>query len=96
MRDTWIILSQTFINNTNFSYQGLERSHLCLKVSCVQLIVAHSMVLHYVILKIDIESVLVALCECTRHIWNISPRTHSDILPHMTGICKHRLTKRFA
>ena len=44
----------------------------------------------------DIESVLVALRKCTRHIWNISPRTHSDILPHMTGICRHMLTKRFA
>ena len=44
----------------------------------------------------DIESVLVALRKCTRHIWNISTRTHSDILPHMTGICRHMLTKRFA
>ena len=44
----------------------------------------------------DIESVLVALRKCTRHIWNISPRTHSDILPHMTGICRHMSTNRFA
>ena len=39
---------------------------------------------------------LVVLRKCTRHIWNISPRTHSNILPHMTGICRHMLTKRFA
>ena len=32
-----------------------------------------------------IESVLVALRKCSRLIWNISTRTHSDILPHMTG-----------
>ena len=44
----------------------------------------------------DIESGLVALRKCTRHIRNISPRPHSDILPHMTGICRHRLMKRFA
>ena len=44
----------------------------------------------------DIESVLVALRKCTRHIWNICPTTPSAILTHMTGICKHMLTKRFA
>ena len=43
----------------------------------------------------DIDPVLVALRKCTRRIWNISPRTHSDILPHLTGICRHMLTKRF-
>ena len=42
------------------------------------------------------ESVLVALCKCTRHIWNICPTTPSAILTHMTGICRHMLTKRFA
>ena len=39
---------------------------------------------------------LVALRKCIRHIWNISARTHSDILSHMTGVCRQMLTKWFA
>ena len=42
------------------------------------------------------DSALVALRKCIRQVWRISPRTHCDLLPHISGICNHIFMKRFA